>query len=118
MLQRRKLNRLPSLAPPQPLVRYVHARPGALLHLDIKKLGRIQGVGHRIHGDRTRRARGVGLGVCARRDRRSSRVGYIEVMADETGPTTAGYLARAIAWYAQQGALIRGLLTDNGAAAT
>ncbi len=114
MLQRLKLNRLPSLAPPQPLVRSEHARPGALLHLDIKKLGRVAGVGHRIHGDRTRRARGVGWEYVHVAIDDGSRVGYSEVLDDEPGPTTAGFLARAIAWYASHGVRIRGLLTDNG----
>ena len=114
MLQRLQLNRLPSLAPPQPVVRYEHATPGALLHLDIKKLGRIAGVGHRIHGDRRRRARGIGWEFVHVAIDDCTRVGYVEVLDDETGPTTAGVLARAIAWYAAQGIRITGLLTDNG----
>ncbi|MCC7054138.1 MAG: hypothetical protein IT355_12810 [Gemmatimonadaceae bacterium] len=54
MLQRLQLNRLPSLAPPQPLVRYEHAQPGALLHLDIKRLGRIKGTGAGAWTDQAR----------------------------------------------------------------
>jgi transposase InsO family protein len=114
MLQRLQLNRLPSLAPPQPLVRYEHARPGALLHLDIKKLGRINGIGHRIHGDRRRAARGIGWEYVHVAIDDCTRLGYSEVLDDETGPTAAGFLARAIAWYAAQGIRIAGLLTDNG----
>ncbi len=114
MLQRLQLNRLPSLAPPQPLVRYEHAQPGALLHLDIKKLGRIAGVGHRIHGDRRRRARGIGWEYVHVAIDDCTRLGYSEVLDNETGPTAAGFLARAIAWYAAQGIRITGLLTDNG----
>lgn len=114
MLQRLPLNRVPSLAPPQPLIRDEHARPGALLHLDIKKLGRIAGVGHRIHGDRRQRSRGIGWEFVHVAIDDCTRVGYVAVLDDETGATAAGCLARAIAWYAAQGIRIAGLLTDNG----
>ena len=109
-----QLNRLPSLAPPQPLVRYEHARPGALLHLDIKQLGRIAEIGHRIHGDRRRRTRGIGWEYVHVAIDDCTRVGYSEVLDDETGATAAGFLARAIAWYAAHGIRITGLLTDSG----
>ena len=54
------MGRLRQLAPPEPVRRYQKGHAGELLHLDIKKLGRIDGVGHRIHGDRRRRKRGIG----------------------------------------------------------
>jgi transposase InsO family protein len=111
MLQRLQLNRLPSLAPPQPLVRYEHATPCALLHLDVKKLGRIHGIGHRIHGDH---AQGIGWEYVHVAIDDCTRLGYSEVLDDETGPTAAGFLARVIAWYAAQRVRIRGVLTDNG----
>ena len=114
MLQRLNLNRLPSLAPPQPLVRYEHAEPGALLHLDINKLRRIQGIGHRIHGDRRRRTRGIGWEYMHVAIDDCRRVGYSKVLDDETGPTAAVFLERAIAWSATRGICIAGLLTDNG----
>lgn len=59
-LNRLGLGRLRQLAPPEPIRRYEKEHPGELLHLDIKKLGRIQGIGHRITGDKTKRARGIG----------------------------------------------------------
>ena len=60
MQRRLGLNRLSRLEPPRPVVRYEHPRPGDLVHVDVKKLGRIGRVGHRIHGDRRTRVRGIG----------------------------------------------------------
>ncbi len=66
ILGRLGLNRLRTLEPAEPIRRYERERPGELIHIDIKKLGRIDGIGHRITGDRTRqsnrRGRGEGLG--------------------------------------------------------
>ena len=108
------LARLRSLEPPRPQRRYERRRAGALVHLDIKKLGRIGRVGHRIHGDRRTRTRGIGWEYvhCAVDD--CSRVAYSEVLADERGPTVAGFLQRAVAWYAQQAVRVRAVMTDNG----
>lgn len=92
------LARLRRLAPPQPVVRYERAHPGELVHLDIKKLGRIGRVGHRIHGDHAIRARGIGweyVHVCVDN---ATRLAYTEVLADEYGATAAGFLRRAAAW--------------------
>ena len=61
--RRQGLARLPRLAPPAPVVRYQRERPGELLHVDTKKLGRIGRIGHRIHGDRRTRVRGIGREV-------------------------------------------------------
>ena len=57
-VRRLGLNRLSKLTPPEPVVRYERSRPGSLVHMDIKKLARIARIGHRIHGDRSRRKRG------------------------------------------------------------
>lgn len=108
------LNRLARLEPPRPVVRYEHARPGALLHLDIKKLGKIGRVGHRIHGDRTTRVRGIGWEFVHVAIDDCTRLGYAEVCAGEDGPTTAAFLARALAWFRALGVRVRALLTDNG----
>ena len=86
-LRRLGLGRLKVLEPRPVVIRYEKKRPGELLHLDTKKLGRIQGVGHRIHGDRQRRARGVGwefLHVCVDD---ATRVAYAEVLGDERAVT-------------------------------
>ena len=59
-LRRLGLNKLSRLEPKPPVMRYEHDSPGDMIHLDIKKLGRIDGVGHRITGDRSQRQRGAG----------------------------------------------------------
>lgn len=114
VLRRHGLNRLTRLAPPPPVVRYEKRRPGQLVHVDVKKLGRIARVGHRIHGDLARRTRGVGWEFVHVAIDDCTRVGYAEVLADEQGPTTAGFLARAHAWFTARGIRCRALLSDNG----
>lgn len=108
------LARLDRLEPPRPIVRYDRDYPGELVHLDIKKLGRIGQLGHRIHGDRRRRARGVGYEYTHVAIDDHSRLSDGEVLRDERGETTAGFLERAVAWYAEQGIAVERILTDNG----
>lgn len=113
-LRRLGLGRLRSLEPKPVVVRYERKRPGELLHLDTKKLGRIKGVGHRIHGDRRTRKRGVGwefLHVCIDD---ATRVAYAEVLPDERADTATGFLQRALAWFAAQDVLVERVMTDNG----
>lgn len=115
-IRRLGLNRLAALEPPRPLVRYERERPGELVHLDIKKLGKIGRVGHRIHGNRRTRVHGIGWEYTHVAIDDHSRLAYAEVLADETAETTAGFLQRAVAWYAAQGIAVERLLTDNGSA--
>lgn len=113
-LRRLGLGRLKYLEPKPVVVRYEKKRPGELLHLDTKKLGKIQGVGHRIHGDRRRRARGVGwefLHVCVDD---ATRVAYAEVLPDEKGATATGFLERAVQWFRDQDVWVQRVMTDNG----
>jgi transposase InsO family protein len=113
-IQRRLgLNRLSRLEPPRPIVRYEHARPGALVHLDTKKLGRFGRIGHRMHGDRRRRSRYVGWEHVHVAIDDCTRLGYVEVLARDDGPTTAGFLERSLAWFRTRGIRVRALLTDN-----
>ncbi len=108
------LARLEALTERPAFVRYEWSRPGQLLHLDIKKLGRIGHIGHRITGDRQSRARGIGwefVHVCVDD---CSRVAYAEVLADETGPAVAAFLRRAAAWFRRRGVRVARVLTDNG----
>ena len=114
VLKRHGLERLKKLDLPVPVRRYEKSRPGELVHLDVKKLGRIQRVGHRIHGDRTTRARGAGweyVHVCVDD---FTRLAYVEVLADEKGATAAAFLRRAAAWFASRGVKIERVMTDNG----
>lgn len=77
------LNRLSRLAVPPPVLRYERCQPGELLHLDIKKLGRITRIGHRIHGDRGIRERGAGWDYVHVAIDDHSRVAYSQVLPDE-----------------------------------
>jgi len=113
-LRRLGLGRLKALEPKPEVVRYERERPGELLHLDTKKLGRIRGVGHRIHGDRTKRSRGVGweyLHVCVDD---ASRVAYAEILEDEGAESATGFLERCVAFFAQLGVTTERVMTDNG----
>jgi transposase InsO family protein len=114
VLARRGLNRLSVGEPAAPVRRYEHAHAGDLLHLDIKRLGRIKGVGHRIHGNRRRRARGVGYEYLHVAIDDATRLAYVEVLAAQDGPACAAFLRRAVRWYGRTGIRIRRLLTDNG----
>jgi transposase InsO family protein len=116
VLRRRGLGRLPAVTCAEPVRRYERERPGELLHVDIKTLGRIGRVGHRIHGDPATRVRGIGwehVHVCV--DDRS-RVAYVEVLPTLTAPDAVGFLERAVAWFARHGVRAERVLTDNGSA--
>jgi transposase InsO family protein len=116
ILVRAGLGKLKALEEPEPVVRYEHERAGDLLHLDIKRLGKIARVGHRIHGDRTTRVRGIGWEYVHVAIDDYSRVAYVEVLPNQNGDTTAAFLRRAIAWFKQEGVKILRILTDNGSA--
>lgn len=116
VLKRAGLERLKNLEPKAPEHRYQHRRPGDLLHLDVKKLGRIAGYyGHRITGSRLGQRKGrvgweyvhVAIDDC-------TRVAYAEVLRDELGTTSAAFLQRALVWYRSLGIRVRRILTDNG----
>jgi transposase InsO family protein len=116
VLTRSGLNRLPATHDGGPAVRYERPTPGELIHIDVKKLGRIERVGHRIHGDRTARARGAGwefLHVCVDD---CTRLAYAEVLTDERTPTVIAFLERAVAHLAAMGIRTQRLMTDNGSA--
>ncbi len=114
ILQRLGLNRLKSLEPAQPVQRYEHELPGDLLHLDIKKLGRIGVVGHRITGDRRRRAPGVGWEFLHVAIDDHSRIAFSDIQPDERGSSAPAFLKAAVKYYARLGVIIRRVLTDNG----
>jgi transposase InsO family protein len=114
VLVRHGLSRLRALEPVAPAVRYERERPGELVHFDVKKLGRIDGVGHRIHGDYSRRSRGIGWEYVHVAVDDKSRLGYAEVLADERGLTARGFLERVIRWFARRGIRIERVLSDNG----
>jgi len=114
VLKRLGLNRLKLLEPREPIRRYEKKQPGELLHLDIKKLGRIRGVGHRITGDRRSRARGVGWEYAHVCIDDHSRLAYVEVLENERAESACGFLQRAIIWFEAQGIQTKAVMTDNG----
>ena len=112
-LRRLGLSRQP-LAPPVPIQRYEWPRPGDMIHVDIKPLGRIGCVGHRIHGDRRRASPGIGWEYVHVAVDDHSRIAYVEVLADQLGPTCAAFVERAVAWFRAQGIRVKRVLSDNG----
>ena len=113
VLARVGLSRLAALDPVALPRRYERQRPGELLHLDTKKLGRIQGAGHRIHGDRTRRARGAGWEYAYVAIDDHSRLGFAQLLPAENGLNATQFLKQALAYYATLGIRVRAILTDN-----
>ena len=114
-LKQRGLNRLKAFDDQTPPRRYTRCHPGELLHLEVKKLGRITGFyGHRISGDRRRRRRGAGWDFVHIAIDDASRLAYAEVLPNEQGDTSAAFLARAVAWFKRQGIRAQRALTDNG----
>ena len=116
LLRRNGLGRLDRLEPRPPVVRYERERPGELVHLDTKQLGRIgPGGGHRIHGAGVRdKFRGIGWDRVHVAIDDHSRLAYAEELPDESPATTAGFLERAWRFYAAHGITIERVLTDNG----
>jgi transposase InsO family protein len=124
VLQREGLGKLSRLEPPEPPNRYERRRPGELIHIDVKKLGRILKPGHRVTGNRRGQARthrdgkpirlaGWEFVHIAVDDH--SRLAYAEVLANERGETAVGFLRRALAFFASHGIKVERVMTDNGA---
>jgi transposase InsO family protein len=106
-----KRSRLEPLEPPN---RYERRSPGELLHIDVKKLAKIGRPGHRVHGDRRTRVRGIGweyVHVCIDD---ATRLAYVEVLANERASTCVAFLRRAVAHYAAFGVHVERVMTDNG----
>ncbi len=119
VLRRLGLGRLKALDPPAPVVRYEYARPGELVHLDTKKLGRIEGVGHRITGRHTgaiNRHHGIGWEVLHVAVDDASRLAYTELLPDEKKESAIAFLGRALDWFAHYGIAVERIMTDNGSA--
>lgn len=122
VLRRHHLGRLSTPSSQPPVIRYQRERPGELIHIDIKKLGRIDGIGHRITGDRTgqsnRRATGRGLGweyVHVAVDD-ASRMAYTEILPGERKENAVAFTTRAIDWFAQHKVRVERIMSDNGSA--
>jgi len=108
------LSRLRALEAPVPIRRYERQRPGELLHIDIKRLARIEGIGHRITGSRQRLKRGIGyefVHVCIDD---ATRLTYAEVLACQTWRSVVPFMVRALTWFRDRGVNVERVMTDNG----
>jgi transposase InsO family protein len=114
ILRAARLSRAKDLEPAAPVVRYERDLPGELIHIDIKKLGRFDQVGHRITDDRTVRSRHVGwefVHVCIDD---ASRVAFSQILPDERKQSAILFLKAAVAYYASLGVSVARVMTDNG----
>jgi transposase InsO family protein len=112
VLRRLGLHRLKRLEPRPEVIRYEWPTPGDLVHLDTKKLGRIDGVGKRFGGPKRSRTLGWDFVHVAIDDH--SRLTYVEQLSDEIGTTAAAFLERALAFFAEHGIAVHRVMTDNG----
>jgi transposase InsO family protein len=113
-LRRLGLGKLPPLHPAPPVVRYEREQPGELLHIDTKKLGRFQRLGHRVTGNRHQNSDGAGwdyLHVCVDD---ASRLAFVEIHPDERRYTATRFLIHALRFYRQHGVQVQRVMTDNG----
>jgi transposase InsO family protein len=115
ILKRLGLNRIAALEPAEPVRRYERDHPGELIHIDIKKLGRFDRIGHRITGDRKKGvSRGAGwefVHVCIDD---ASRLAFSQILPDERKQSAVAFLKAAIAYYASLGVIVARVMTDNG----
>jgi len=115
VLDRIGLNRLSRLEPPEPPNRYCRRHPGELIHIDVKKLGRFNRPGHRVMGrgpgNNNHKVGWEAVHVCVDD---TSRLAYVEVLANETADTSIGFLDRAVTWFADRGITVERVMTDNG----
>ena len=119
VLDRIGLGKLSRLEPPEPPNRYERQRPGELLHIDVKKLGRIQHVGHRVSGSRRKaaRTRGASAGSSSTSASTTPPGSPTSRSSPTSGrPTAIGFLRRALRFYAAHGITVERLMTDNGSA--
>ncbi|MDR0779820.1 MAG: IS481 family transposase, partial [Pseudomonadales bacterium] len=116
VLARLGLSSLKALEPKKVTVRYEHDAPGELLHMDIKKLGRIVKTGHRVTGNPRDHTPGAGWEFAHVAIDDHSRVGFVQMHPDERKGTAVQFLKAAVAHYSALGVKIKRLLTDNGAA--
>lgn len=96
-----------------PAQRYEHTFPGSLFHIDAKKFARIDGIGHAIHGDRSRKKRGAGWEAVLVCVDDYTRLAYAEVVPSENAEHAAAFLARALRWFARYGIRCHRILSDN-----
>ncbi|MHC1549747.1 IS481 family transposase [Phyllobacterium sp. K27] len=116
ILRRAKLSRMKDIEPAEPVVRYQYSEPGGLIHLDIKRLGRFERVGHRITGDRKGQSNSRGVGweyvhVCIDD---ASRIAFTDILPDEKAVSAIAFLKAAVTYYKHLGVTVTRVMTDNG----
>jgi transposase InsO family protein len=116
VLSRAGLSLLSSLVPAEPVVRLEHEAPGDMLHIDTKKLGRIERPSHRVTGNRRDTAGGAGWEMLFVAIDDHARIAFTAMHADERTPSAVQFLRNAVTYYARLGVSVRSLLTDNGSA--
>jgi transposase InsO family protein len=116
VLRNAGLSRLRDLEPCEPVVRYEHEHPGDLLHIDTKKLGRIERMSHRITGNRRDTVGGAGWEYLFVAIDDHARIGFTDLYPDERYPSAIQFLQNTVAYFASLGVCIKRLLTDNGSA--
>jgi len=114
VLRRNGMNRLRSLDPPPPVMRYEHKRPGDMIHFDIKRLARIVKPGHRVHGDRTQETRGAGYEYVRVAIDDHTRLACAAILPDQKHESALRFFHMARAHYSRFGIAVRRVLTDNG----
>jgi transposase len=116
ILQRRGLNKLSALEPAEPVRRYEREKPGEMIHVDIKKLGRFNKIGHRITSDRRGQSnsRGVGWEYVHVAIDDHSRIAFAKVMPSEKKRSATTFLKAAVAYYESLGIKVERAMTDNG----
>ena len=124
VLRRARPSRLRDIEPAEPVRRYERERPGEMIHIDIKKLGRFQAVGHRITGNRTRqssrrgkvrgKAWGAGWEFVHVAIDDASRVAFSQILPNEKKESAVAFLEAALAYYASLGITVERVMTDNG----
>lgn len=116
LLKARGLSRLSALDPKPPVVRYERERPGELIHIDIKKLGRIERPSHRVTGDRRDRVEGAGWEYLHLAVDDHTRLAYTEILSSEQKRDATAFLVRALNWFAEHSVDVERVMTDNGSA--
>src|SRR5204862_7202612 len=116
ILRRLGLNRIRDLEPAEPVRRYEREKPGEMIHIDSKKLGRFDKIGHRITGDRTGQSNGRGVGwefvhVCIDDH---SRVAFSQILPNEKAESAVPFLKAAVAYYKSLDVTVTRVMTDNG----
>ena len=114
ILRRLKLSRVRDLEPRPVIQRYEHPHAGDLLHLDIKKLGRIARPSHRVTGNRRDHVKGIGWEYVHVAIDDHSRIAFSAILPDEKQTSVVAFLRAALDYYARFGIRFRAILTDNG----